>query len=95
MAGAIFIFAFATMICWAHYGFEALRYFSGKIWVRGAYMLVFCASAIFGAVASADIVWEIADLAIGAMTLINVSVLFAMRREILSETRIGVLRHKK
>ena len=95
MAGAIFIFAFATMICWAHYGFETLRYFSGKIWVRGAYMLVFCASAIFGAVASADIVWEIADLAIGAMTLINVSVLFAMRREISNETKMGIILHKK
>ena len=95
MAGAIFIFAFATMICWAHYGFEALRYFSGKIWVRGAYMLVFCASAIFGAVASADFVWEIADLAIGAMTLINLFVLFAMRREISNETKMGIILHKK
>lgn len=95
MAGAIFVFAFATMICWAHYGFEALRYFTDKIWVRGAYMFVFCASAIFGAVASADIVWEIADLAIGAMTLINVTVLLMMRREILIETRRGIFWHKK
>ena len=95
MAGAIFIFAFATMICWAHYGFETLRYFSNKVCFRIIYMAVFCISAILGAVASADIVWEIADLAIGAMTLINVSVLLMMRREILDETRRGIFLHKK
>lgn len=95
MAVEIFIFAFATMICWAHYGFEALRYFSDKAWARAAYMLIFCASAILGAVASADIVWEIADLAIGAMTLINLFVLFAMRREISDETKMGIILHKK
>lgn len=93
MAGAIFVFAFATVICWAHYGREALLYFTSKKWAVGVYMLVFCASAIFGAIASADIVWEIADLAIGAMTLINVSVLLMMRREIREETKFGIENH--
>ena len=95
MAGAIFIFAFATMICWAHYGFETLRYFSNKVWVRSVYLLIFCVSAILGAVASPREVWEIADLAIGAMTLINLFVLFAMRREISNETKMGIILHKK
>jgi Na+/alanine symporter len=39
-----------------------------------------------GAVASSDIVWLLADLSLGIMTIINLPVLFSMRREIKEET---------
>lgn len=86
----IFVFAFATLICWAHYGKESLRYFTQKKCVHNAYILLFCTLAVVGAVSSSQAVWETADICIGLMTLINLSVLMMLSREICSENKIGI-----
>lgn len=85
----VFIFAYATMICWAHYGREALGFFTKKTPVEKLFLGVFCVLSIFGAISSPTLVWDLADLAIGLMTLINLGVLFMARREIREETYIG------
>lgn len=86
----VFIFAYATMICWAHYGREALRFFTRKSLTQKMFLAVFCALCVLGAVSAPTLVWDLADLAIGFMTLINLGVLFVARREVAYETKIGV-----
>ena len=41
---------------------------------------------VLGAIINADIIWEAADFAIGAMTVINVTVICLMSREVKKET---------
>jgi Na+/alanine symporter len=48
-----------------------------------------------GSVASADIIWEGADLSLGIMTLINLAVLIIMSREIKEETELYFGKGKK
>ena len=86
LAVAVLLFGFATLICWAHYGIESLAYLSPRRGVRQGFVLVYCLFAVIGAVSAPSSVWTAADLAIGAMTLINVAVLFLGRREVRRET---------
>lgn len=86
LAVAVLLFGFATLICWAHYGIESLAYLSGRKGVRRGFVLVYCFFAVVGALSAPSSVWTAADLAIGAMTLINVAVLFLGRREVRRET---------
>lgn len=86
LAVAVLLFGFATLICWAHYGIESLAYLSRRKWARGAFVLIYCLFAIGGAVSAPAAIWTAADFAIGAMTVINVAVLFLGRGEVQRET---------
>jgi alanine or glycine:cation symporter, AGCS family len=71
IGGSICLFAYATVICWAHYGLEGLYYLSPKLIYRRIYIAAYGAAAFIGAVASFGLVWEMADFAVGAMTILN------------------------
>lgn len=86
MALAVLFFGFATVICWAHYGSESVSYLSGRKGAQIFFLIVYCASVLWGAFAGTELVWSLADLAIGAMTLINLFVLLAMHREVRAES---------
>ena len=86
----VFIFAYATMICWAHYGREALRFFTEKLFAQKLFLYIFCALSLLGATFTPRLAWDLADLAVGLMTLINIGVLFMARRKIAEETNIGI-----
>ena len=86
MCISVLLFAFATMVCWAHYGKESLRYLTKKRGAAVGYILFFCLFVFVGAVAAPSLAWLLADLAIGVMTLINLPVLCAMSGEVKSET---------
>ena len=51
-----------------------------------AFILIYSLSVFLGAIINADIIWEAADFAIGAMTVINVTVICLMSREVKKET---------
>ena len=86
MCVSVLLFAFATIVCWAHYGKESLRYLTKKRAAGAVYVIMFVVSVFVGAVAAPSYSWLFADLSIGLMTLINLPVLFLMRREIKQET---------
>ncbi|MDD4773553.1 MAG: amino acid carrier protein [Eubacteriales bacterium] len=71
IGGSICLFAYATIICWAHYGLEGLYFLSPKTIYKKAYILIYGLAVFFGAVASFGFVWESADFAVGAMTILN------------------------
>lgn len=85
---AVFFFAFATIICWSHYGMECIRYLSKKIYVKKIFIIIYSISVLFGALFDPDWIWDVADLAIGVMTFINVIVIMLMSREVKEETEL-------
>ena len=86
LAISVLCFGFATIICWAHYGIESAGYFSRSGRVRGIFIFIYCAAVFSGTMVTSEGIWSIADLAIGAMTLINVSLICLMSREVRRET---------
>lgn len=83
---AVLCFGFATIVCWAHYGIESVRYFTRGKAVNRIFIAVYSVCAMIGANVNSSAIWSTADFAIGAMTLINVAVLLLMRKEIKLET---------
>lgn len=82
MCFAVLLFGFATVICWAHYGSECVRYLTQRKIFKWIYVAVYSIFVMVGAVAAPNSVWTAADFAIGAMTVINVSVILRMRPEV-------------
>ena len=82
LAIAVLCFAFATVICWAHYGMESVGYLSNKKASRILFIAIYSLSVVAGAVINSEVIWECADFAIGAMTLINVTVICFMSGEV-------------
>lgn len=87
LALSVVCFGLATVLCWGHYGMESVSYFSDNKRARRIFIWIYSAFVTLGSVLSADFIWEVADLAIGVMTLINLLVLIAMSREIKEETQ--------
>ena len=85
---AVLCFAFATVICWAHYGLECTSCLSKKTHTKKLFVFVYSLSVVFGAILKADWIWEFADLAIGSMTFINVIVICLMSKEVKRETEL-------
>jgi AGCS family alanine or glycine:cation symporter len=87
---SILLFGMATVICWAHYGMTCVQYLfrgeRGRRPAEGVYVTVLAASLTVGAVTTPTLAWMVADLAIAVMTLLNLTVLVLMRREVKAET---------
>ena len=88
LIAAILCFSFATVICWAHYGFECCIYFDNKKRLLLPYATVYVISVFLGTFLDTRFIWDIADFSIGAMTLINIFVMCSMTKEIKKETEL-------
>ncbi len=83
LAVAVFLFAYATVICWSHYGGECISWlFGNKRLPRRAFDIAFCLCAFVGATMAPEEIWTLADFSIGSMTLINVFTVCLMSREV-------------
>lgn len=83
---AILCFGYATLLCWASYGQEALRFLSSRRWLRACFVPAFAVFLFFGSVAAPSGIWDLADLAIAALTTLNLAMLLLMRNEIKQQT---------
>ena len=88
LCAAILVFAYATILCWAHYGLACTRWFGEGKGRRAAFLAAYAASICIGAVAAPEAVWEAADFALGTMTLINLVALCVMMPEVKGETDV-------
>ena len=95
MSVAVLFFGFATVVCWAHYGLESADYLSKKPICRRGFVWLYVGSVLLGAFAASEWIWQSADFAIGAMTVINVTVLCLMNREVKEETDGWLHRKRK
>lgn len=88
LAVAVLCFGFATVVCWSHYGREGVYFLSKKPAATLLFCIVYTLSVFFGGIVSSDVPWQLADLAIGSMTLINLLALFFCRTELSEESEI-------
>lgn len=86
MTVSVFLFAFATIVCWAHYGKESIVYLTKKRFPVTLYVVLFSLFVFVGAITTPKSAWLMADLALGIMTIINLAVLFPMSGEVKRET---------
>jgi len=87
LALSITFFAFATVLCWSHYGGACLVYLTGKRAAARYLIPVMALAVLGGALAAPDFVWGVTDLVIGAMTVLNLAALLAARRTVTRETQ--------
>ena len=87
LAVAIFMFAYATLICWAYYGCECIRFLFKGQYAKYMYLFVYIASVIYGSVAASSFLWEIADLSICVMMSVNTLCVCAMSDTVCSLSR--------
>lgn len=84
---SIFFFVLATLVGWSHYGKCALEFFTRKKGWGSVYLLLFAIFAFLGAIGTAEIFWQLSDITLGLMTLINVSYLLYFRHDIKKITK--------
>jgi AGCS family alanine or glycine:cation symporter len=83
---AVLCFGFATILCWAHYGLVCAGYFGNSVGIAKLFTVVYCACVFVGAFADPALSWQLSDLCMGAMTVINLAVICALWREVKRET---------
>lgn len=81
------LFAFATVLCWAHYGQESLRYLTDRHGIAMAHLVAVSLSAFLGAVAAPALLWDLTDLVLALLTLLNLPALYLCRDTIFAGTR--------
>lgn len=86
---SVMIFALSTVICWAHYGTTCLAYFTPSKKAGQIYLLGYCSCVMAGALISESTAWELSDICVAAMTLINISAIMLLRRKVKEETEIA------
>ena len=78
---AVLIFAVSTVSGWYIYGKSCVSYLFSEKWCR-CYFYIFILLCFVGAVAKAELVWEISDLLNGLMAVPNLLALLILRKEI-------------
>jgi len=93
---AVVCFAWATILCWANYGMESVRFLSNRRIVRYGYVALFGAGIVVGCLLAPEQIWTLADFAIAALTTVNLLFLLLMRKRIKHETEVwGSVRESK
>ena len=72
IATSVVLFAFATVIGQASYGLTALDFLRGGFSVRVCYLMLIPICSLIGALINAGFMWQIADLIVSFMTIVNV-----------------------
>ena len=88
LAISIFFFAFSTIICWGYYGLEALKYVTINRKFPRIYKLLYIILVFIAVDNCHDLIWDISDMALGIMTLINLSILYRERKKIRAATSL-------
>lgn len=84
---SVLLFAFATVLCWSHYGAESLYVLTGRTRTPRFYIVAIAVACVWGAVAAPHVVWDATDLVLSLMAILNIVTLLALRRDVLDETR--------
>lgn len=82
------LFAFATVVCWAHYGLEALYFLCPGRLPRRIYIVCYVACAFAGAIVALETAWELADLCISLMALLNTAGIWLLWKRVVKESEM-------
>lgn len=94
VALALMLFAFTTVLGWSLYGSRCAQYLFGLKFAKG-YQVAFIIVIVVGAVASLDVVWDIADTFNGLMAIPNFIALFALSGVVAKLTKDYFTERKK
>lgn len=78
----IFVFVFATLISQFYYGKTAIAFFKSKRSLSRAYLIIFTLSSAVGSVMLPKLMWQLSDLTVCIMTVINTVCLLVMTKEV-------------
>ena len=79
---SIVLFAYATIIAQVYYGRAAIGYLTEKKLPLYIYYIISVITTIIGSSISPKIMWTLADIVIGGMTVINCAVIILLRKKI-------------
>ena len=71
LAFSVFLFAFATVICWSFYGSVGLSLFTHSKKVYRGFCWCFGGAVLLGALIAPGVIWYLTDILLGVMTLLN------------------------
>ncbi len=84
---SIFFFALAAVSCWSFYAEESLSNLGAGKKTITLYEVIFAVFSFTGCVVSEDIVWELSDLFVSLMALVNITALILLLPEVIRVTR--------
>lgn len=86
LTASVLLFAFATVLCWAHYGRQSIRFLARKGAGRVLPACV-CVACVLGSVAAPRVLWDVTDIVLGVMAVLNILALLCLGRDVIEETR--------
>ena len=86
LALSVLFFAFATVLCWSHYGVECLFYLTNNPKTANRMLPAVLLSCVAGAVVAPGILWELTDVILALMAVLNITALLILRRSVAEET---------
>lgn len=86
LAISILFFAFATLLCWSHYGGECLYYLTGKQRAVKWMIPAVLTASVVGAVAAPAFLWSVTDLVVTLMAVLNLTALLVCHHTVKAET---------
>ena len=81
VALAILLFAFSSIIGNYYYGEANIRFITSKRSILFIYRILVGGMVMFGALASLDLAWSLADVTMGLMTICNLIAISLLRRQ--------------
>lgn len=78
VAVAVFFFAYTSIIANYYYGETNIQFITSKKWPVTAYRILVGAMVLMGALTSLDLVWALADVFMGLMTLCNLAAILLL-----------------
>lgn len=84
---SITLFAFSTILGWEYHGEKAFEYLLHTRRFNLLYRVVFCLTALIGAITELNLVWNLSDIANALMAIPNLICLLVFSREIATELR--------
>ena len=72
IAICILLFAFSSIVGNFYYGQTNIEFMNSKKWLLNAYRIIVIGMVLFGSLAKVDLVWNLADLFMGLMAILNI-----------------------
>lgn len=94
---AIFFFAFSTILTGYYYGESSLKYFKNDVGKKGLFLLklVTLIMVFLGCIIPSTFIWNMVDIFVAILAIINIYALFNLRNDIFNETKIGLIKSRK
>ena len=87
MTAAVLCFAFTSILGGYYYTASASLFLSGSPWLRRLMQAICLLTVFFGSLAQAELVWQLTDLAMAVMVVLNLAALWYLRREVVDSLR--------